>query len=135
MRRREFFKCTGAAAMAVAAGPIHGPFVHASDKAGKKKPVIGKGAHQYESSHPWGELPSTIRWVETHGVAVDKSGLIYMKHRAGAEIPKSPRDAQDTIVVFDPQGKFVRSFGKEYHGGGHGIDIREESGQEYLYLS
>ncbi len=43
--------------------------------------------------------------------------------------------AQDTIVVFDPAGKFVRSFGKEYHGGGHGIDIREENGQEFLYLS
>ena len=40
----------------------------------------------------------------------------------------------DAIVVFDPQGKFVRSFGKEYHGGGHGIDIRKEDGQEFLYL-
>ena len=38
-------------------------------------------------------------------------------------------------MVFDPEGKFVRSFGKEYHGGGHGIDIREENGQEFLYLS
>ncbi len=47
---------------------------------------------------------------------------------------KSAQDAQDTIVVFDPQAKFVRSFGKEYHGGGHGIDIREENGQEFLYL-
>jgi hypothetical protein len=37
--------------------------------------------------------------------------------------------------VFDPAGKFVRSFGKEYHGGGHGIDIRQENGTEYLYLS
>ena len=40
----------------------------------------------------------------------------------------------DAIVVFDPAGKFVRSFGKEYHGGGHGIDIRKENGQEFLYL-
>ena len=43
--------------------------------------------------------------------------------------------AQDTVVVFDPDGKFVRSFGKQYHGGGHGIDIREEDGQEFLYLA
>jgi hypothetical protein len=28
----------------------------------------------------------------------------------------------------------VRSFGKEYHQGGHGIDIRKEGGQEFLYL-
>jgi hypothetical protein len=41
----------------------------------------------------------------------------------------------DSIVVFDPAGKPVRSFGKEYHGFGHGIDIRRESGEEFLYLS
>ena len=28
----------------------------------------------------------------------------------------------------------MRSFGKEYHGGGHGIDIRKEGGEEFLYL-
>src|SRR5262249_12833827 len=65
----------------------------------------------------------------------DKAGLIYIKHRAGGDKPKSAAAAQDTIAVFDPDGKFVRSFGKEYHGGGHGIDIREENGQEFLYLS
>ena len=62
-------------------------------------------------------------------MAVDEAGLIYIKHRAGASKPKTPGEAQDTIVVFDPAGKFVRSFGKEYHGGGHGIDIREEDGR------
>jgi hypothetical protein len=59
-------------------------------------------------------------------VAVDKDGFIDITHRAGGDNPKSPEDARDTIVVFDPEGKFVRSFGKEYHGGGHDIDIREE---------
>ena len=78
---------------------------------------------------------SSVRWHETHGVAIDKAGFIYIKHRVADQKPKSPDEAQDTIVVFDPQGKFVRSFGKEYHGGGHGIDIREENGQEFLYLS
>src|SRR5262249_3108056 len=37
-------------------------------------------------------------------------------------------------VVFDPTGKFVRSFGKEYYPGGHGIDIRKEGKEEFLYL-
>ena len=40
----------------------------------------------------------------------------------------------DAIVVFDPQGKFVRSFGKEFHRGGHGIDVRKEGNEEFLYL-
>jgi hypothetical protein len=135
MQRRDFLKQSGAAALATAAASsLSGPFVHASDKAGAKNPVIGQGDHRYECHHGWGELPGSIHWFETHGVAVDKAGLIYIKHRAGGEKPKSAQDAQDTIVVFDPQAKFVRSFGKEYHGGGHGIDIREENGQEFLYL-
>jgi hypothetical protein len=41
----------------------------------------------------------------------------------------------DTVLVFDPKGKFVRSFGKEWHGGGHGIEIRKEGSDEFIYLS
>jgi hypothetical protein len=134
MNRRDFLTRTGAAALASTAASSSGPFVHASDKARVKKPIIGRGEYQYECHHNWGELPSSIHWFETHNVAIDKDGFIYIKHRAGAEKPKTPADAQDTIVVFDPAGKFVRSFGKEYHGGGHGIDIRQENGKEYLYL-
>jgi hypothetical protein len=55
--------------------------------------------------------------------------LIYIKHRNNAA------DPMDAIVVFDPSGKFVRSFGDEYNGGGHGIDIRKEGNTEFLYLS
>lgn len=138
MNRRDFFKRTGVAALATASAggtPVSGPFVHASDKSGAKNAVIGQGECRYECFHGWGKLPSSIRWHETHGVAVDNVGFIYIKHRAGGEKPKSTDDAQDTIVVFDPSGNYVRSFGKEYHGGGHGIDIRAENGQEFLYLS
>jgi hypothetical protein len=43
-------------------------------------------------------------------------------------------EPMDASGGFDPEGKFVRSFGKEFHSGGHGIDIREECGEEFLYL-
>ena len=134
MHRRDFLRESSAAVLAITAAGGTGPFVHAGDKAGDKNPIIGHGEYRYECHHNWGEVPSSIHWFETHGVAVDKEGFIYVKHRGGGEKPKNPSDAQDTIVVFDPAGKFVRSFGKEYHGGGHGIDIREENGKEYLYL-
>lgn len=103
--------------------------LHASDKSGTKAPVLGTGAFQYEVvSHNWGEVPDHIKWGETHGVAVDEAGLVYIAHRSNAPQPV------DAIVVFDPNGKFVRSFGKEYHTGGHGIDIRKEGNEEFLYL-
>lgn len=40
-----------------------------------------------------------------------------------------------SIFVFDPQGKFIRGLTPEHMPNGHGIDIREEQGQEFLYLS
>ena len=40
----------------------------------------------------------------------------------------------DAIAVFDQEGKFIRSFGKEFHGGGHGLAIRKEGKEEFLYL-
>jgi DNA-binding beta-propeller fold protein YncE len=61
-------------------------------------------------------------------VAVDAAGLVYIKHRSRAEVPI------DAVAVFEPSGRFVRSFGKEYHRGGHGIDIRQEGNEEFLYL-
>jgi hypothetical protein len=124
--RRTFLKTAGAATFAATVGPT---ILHATDKAGSKPPVLGSGDHQYEVvSHSWGELPKHIVWGETHGVAIDEAGFIYIKHRNYAKTP------MDAIVVFDPQGKFVRSFGKEYHRGGHGIDVRKEENEEFLYL-
>jgi hypothetical protein len=123
--RRGFLKAAGAVALTAPLAPA----VWASDKSGGKLPVVGEGAYRYEATHGWGTLPDHIRWGETHGVAIDESGLIYIKHRS---LEAEPMDA---IVVFDTEGKFVRSFGKEYHGGGHGIDVRKDNGEEFLYLS
>lgn len=120
--RRDFLKATGAVALAA-------PFVHASDKSGSKPAIVGEGDYRYECHHGWGQLPDSIKWGETHGVTIDADGFIYIKHRSDAAEPL------DAIVVFDPEGKYVRSFGKVYHGGGHGIDIRKGGDQEFLYLS
>ena len=123
--RRTFLKAAGAAAVVAPSAAA----VHAADKSGRKPPRIGEGDFRYEVTHGWGTLPDHIQWGETHGVAVDGAGLIYIKHRSTRDEP------MDAIVVFDPAGKFVRSFGKEYHGGGHGIDVRKEGAEEFLYLS
>jgi hypothetical protein len=138
--RRTFLKATGAAAVTAAVTPgAVAPAIHAADKSGSRPPVIGEGAHRYECHHGWGELPSHITWETTHGVTVDAEGLVYIKHQGLGRKP------MDTIVVFEPSGRFVRSFGKEIYPGGHGIDIRKEvvgrldarrkeGGEEFLYL-
>jgi DNA-binding beta-propeller fold protein YncE len=125
MQRRDFLSRSALAAM-LASG-VAPAAVTARDKSDKTNPVIGDGDHKYECNHNWGELPRSLVWQTTHGVCVDGEGLIYVKMQGHGK-------PQDTIVVFDKKGKFVRSFGKEYHGGGHGIDLRKEDGKEYLYL-
>ena len=123
--RRDFLKSAGAAAATALTANF---FVHASDKAGTKPAIVGAGEFTYECHHNWGDVPDSITWHATHGVAVDAEGLIYISHRAPFNT------GIDTHAVFEPSGKFVRSFGKVWNFGGHGIDIRKDGGEEFLYL-
>ena len=118
--RREFLAATATA-------PI---LLGAQDKAGSKAPVLGSGAHKYEAIHDWGVLPSHIKWGNTHGVVEDSQGNIYVHHTVHAT-----SDAADSMVVFDRKGKFVRSWGKEFRGVAHGLHIRKEGRDEFLYLT
>jgi hypothetical protein len=52
--------------------------------------------------------------------------MVYITHQGVG-------NKMDTVLVFDPKGKFVRSFGKEWHGGGHGIEIRKDGSEEFCY--
>ncbi len=124
--RRRFLVAAGTAAIAT---PLTAPFVRGADKSGSRDAVVGSGEYRYECVHGWGKLPDSIRWGETHGVTIDHDGFVYIKHRTLVPEP------MDSIVVFDPEGRYVRSFGKEYSGGGHGIDVRKEGNEEFLYLS
>lgn len=100
-----------------------------TDKAGSKKPIMGSGEYTYEVTHDWGELPADIEYGNTHGVCEDSQGHIYIHHTV-----YSTSEKPDSMVVFDADGKFVKSWGKEFRGGAHGLHIRKESGTEYLYL-
>ncbi len=121
--RREFL-AAGAAAVAAPA------IIRAQDKAGTKNPILGEGAHTYEAIHDWGELPASIKWGNTHGVVEDSQGNMYIHHTVNKD-----SESADTMVVFDSKGKFVRSWGKEFRGVAHGLHIRKEGSQEFLYLT
>ena len=101
----------------------------ATDKAGAKAPVVGTGKHTYEALHDWGELPADIKYGNTHGVVEDSQGHIYVHHTVNAT-----SESADSMVVFDENGKFVKSWGKEFKGGAHGLHIQKEGSTEFLYL-
>ncbi|MGA2374208.1 MAG: hypothetical protein ABSF72_01720 [Candidatus Sulfotelmatobacter sp.] len=120
--RRSFLVTAAAAAAAPA-------LLGTTDKTGSKAPILGQGDHQYEAIHDWGQLPRTIKYGNTHGVCEDSQGNIYIHHTVNAT-----SESLDTMVVFDEKGKFVRSWGRQFKGGAHGLTLRKEGSEEFLYL-
>jgi hypothetical protein len=118
--RREFLA-------SAAAAPL---LLGLTNKSGTQAPVVGSGAHTYEAIHDWGELPPQIKWGNTHAVVEDSAGLLYVHHTVHAT-----SDSADSIVVFDRTGKFVRSWGSTFRGVAHGLHIRREGRDEFLYLT
>jgi hypothetical protein len=122
--RRQFLGRSAGVALAAFAAPA---IVTASKT--DSEIIVGEGDHKFEVIHNWPQLPSKYTWQTTHNVALDKDGFLYVIHEGRADQPDHP-----SIFVFDPDGKFVRAFGKQYQGGGHGIEVKEEDGKQYLYI-
>src|SRR3989442_402733 len=55
------------------------------------------------------------------GTVIDKAGNIYVT-----------TDTERGIVVFSPEGKFLRAIGPTHI---HGLELREENGVEYIYAA
>lgn len=122
--RRQFISTAAIGAAAI----IGSPMVLTAGKTDKPL-IVGEGEHQFEVMHEWPQLPDKYTWQTTHNVAVDKSGNLYVIHEGRADQKDHP-----SIFVFDPEGKFIRAFGAQFQGGGHGIEIRQEGSQEFIYV-
>lgn len=122
--RRTFLRTSAAAAAVMAA-----PRVFTAQKSDRQQ-VVGSGAHRYEVIHHWAQLPDKYSWQTTHNVAVDRDGNLYVIHE-GRENQKD----HPSIFVFDPQGRFVRAFGNEFQGGGHGLEIITEGNEQFIYVT
>jgi hypothetical protein len=123
--RRRFLT---ASAVAACASSWAVPAIARSRKSGSTLEV-GEGAHRFEVIHDWPQLPARFQWQTTHNVAVDRDGCLYVIHEGRADRPDHP-----SIFVFDPEGRYIRSFGQQFQGGGHGLEVRQEGGQSFLYV-
>ncbi|MEM1443386.1 MAG: hypothetical protein AAGF67_13650, partial [Verrucomicrobiota bacterium] len=65
-----------------------------------------------------------------HNVAVDNDGCLYVIHEGDEKQKDHP-----AIFVFDPDGKFMRAFGSQFQGGGHGLEVRTEGNEQFLYVT
>jgi hypothetical protein len=121
LTRRRFLATTAAALAA--------PQVLTAKKS-EQQLVIGAGEHRYEVQHNWPQLPDKFSWQTTHNVAVDRDGLLYVIHEGHENLPDHP-----SIFVFDGEGKFVRAFGEQFQGGGHGLEVRTEGNEQFLWVT
>jgi len=88
--------------------------------------IQGSGQHSYELVEGWGHLPEHVKFGNTHGVAEDSQGRIYVHNQ-------SPTG--HSMVVFDGDGAFITAWGKEFAKGAHGLQLLKEGSGEFLYLA
>ncbi|QEF98824.1 NHL repeat protein [Stieleria maiorica] len=119
---RRTFVAAGAAA-------ITAPAILTSKRSAAQG-VIGNGDYQFRCQHHWPQLPDQYHWQITHNVTMDDANRLYVIHEGDAGKPDHP-----SIFVFDDEGRFVKAFGQQFQGGGHGLDVRIEDGTPYLYVS
>ncbi len=123
--RRRFLAASAAGAAAIMAAPAVATASRTS-----RETIIGEGEHRFRVDHAFAQLPDKYSWQTTHNVALDKAGNLYVIHEGRRDLKDHP-----SIFVFDPAGKFVRAFGCQFQGGGHGIEVRQEGSEEFLYVA
>lgn len=86
----------------------------------------GSGDLTYETVANWCQIPQGKEVLgATHGgIVVDKAGIIYF----------SMQEGEHGLMVYRPDGTFLRGIAPGYTGM-HGLTIREEGGQEYIYAA
>lgn len=123
--RRRFLQ-TAAATIGAAFVPFA---IRANNKSGSNSPLVGAGEHTYEVIHDWGHLPAGCCLGNTHGVAEDSQDRIYVKQTVG-----QGSNCEDAVLVFDADGTFINSWGRDFKGGAHGLQLSRENGREFFYL-
>lgn len=123
--RRQFLSSAAAGATFLSAAPM--AFTASRTR---EEVIVGEGDYQYRVIHDWPQLPDKYTWQTTHNVAVDSAGNLYVIHEGRKDQPDHP-----SIFVFDADRKFVRAFGSQFQGGGHGIEVRQEGSEEFLYVA
>jgi len=127
LNRRSFLRGLAAGTAAVAAHRLPGAYAGPQDNASL---ILGTGKHRYEWVRGWGTLPAGKKYGSMHGdVVVDAQNYIYFS-----------TDGEYSIIVFDPDGKFVRAFGEDWKpdrdgNGTRSMQIFQEGREEFIYLT
>jgi DNA-binding beta-propeller fold protein YncE len=84
---------------------------------------LGDGSHVYEIVEGWAKLPKSASFGITRGVVVDPQDCVYVLNQS-----------KDTVIVFDRDGNFIKSWGEEFAEGADGFSLSREASTAYLYI-
>jgi len=130
INRRSFLQTTSATlSLAVPAVPaVH--TLSRTDALFQDEVITGQDELKFRVNHDWAKLPGKFNWQTTSGIAVDSQNNVYVIHEG-----RKGKKNHPAIFVFDPNGKYIRAFGGQFAGGGHGLEIRQEGSEEFIYVA
>ncbi len=117
MNRRHFIKNTsfGFAAIQLPAFPYDN----------WKDLIIGHGSHQYKVDLHWGALNANFYPVkDCHEMVIDQKGRIFLL----------TNHTKNNVLIYDASGRLLDTWGTTYPGA-HGLTIKDEGGEEFLYIA
>jgi len=95
------------------------------DSLNNKDLILGHGDFMYKVDMNWGLLDKNKFPVkDCHEMVYTKDGYIVML----------TNDVRNNIIKYNKDGKLIESWGNEYPGG-HGLTLRDEGGEEFLYIT
>src|SRR6202795_1223662 len=74
--------------------------------------ILGSGEHRYEVIENWAKLPDGWEFKDVGAVATDSKDQVYVFNRG-----------EHPMMVFDRDGKFLRSWGEGVFKRAHGLHI------------
>ena len=83
--------------------------------------IVGQGDYRYEIKENWAKLPDGWSFKEVAAVGVDKNDNVYCFNRG-----------EHPVMVFDRDGKFLRSWGEGGYPRAHGVHMGPD---DSIYLT
>ncbi len=91
----------------------------------QKDLIIGHGDFKYKVDAEWGKLNAVKYPVnDCHEMVIDKKGRIYLL----------TNHTKNNVLVYSQKGKLLDAWGTQYPGA-HGLSIKDEGGEEFLYIT
>src|SRR5437870_1462090 len=80
--------------------------------------IIGAGDARYEVLEGWERIPAGWSHPDAVGVAIDRRDRVHVFNRGQA-----PMSEHHPVIVYEPDGTFVRAFGEGLFVQAHGIAL------------